>query len=53
MGKQFGITTVLLDFKKAFNTVDHEILLNKLEPLGIRTSSDTWPTDYLSNPPKL
>ena len=39
---------VFVDFKKAFDTVDHQIMLDKLEAYGIRGPELAWFASYLS-----
>ena len=38
-----------LTFKKAFDTVDHSILIKKLDKLGIRGLANKWFVSYLTN----
>ena len=40
---------VLVDLKKAFDTVDHDILLGKLSQYGIKNTEHKWFSSYLGN----
>ena len=42
------VTTLLIDLKKAFDTIDHRILLRKLYSYGIRGTMFKWIEGYLT-----
>lgn len=39
------VGTVMIDLSKAFDSIDHSPLLNKLQALGIRGTELAWFTD--------
>ncbi len=46
-GETSGV--LFLDLRKAFDTVDHYILLRKLRSIGLKESAVTWFRSYLTN----
>ena len=40
---------VLIDFSKAFDSIDHDVLLNKLWNIGMTPSALEWFSSYLTN----
>ena len=40
--------TIFIDLKKAFDTVDHNILLSKMDHYGIRNAANLWFKNYLN-----
>ena len=49
LDKNYTCGIIALDLCKAFDTVNHEILLDKMHDLGIRGIAPTWFRNYLSN----
>ena len=47
--KCYKCSIVSIDLKKAFDTIDHSILINKLHLYGIRDTSLNLITTYLNN----
>ena len=44
-----AVISVFIDLKKAFDTIDHTILLQKVNHYGIRGISFQWVSSYLTN----
>ena len=43
------MSCLIVDLKKAFDTVDHNILLKKLHCFGVRGIENEWFASYLKN----
>ena len=53
MDKNNFVGAVLIDLKKAFDTVDHKILLKKLWCYGFQNQSFDWFESYLTDRQQL
>ena len=49
MDKQMHTGIILVDLQKAFDTLDHRVLLEKMKYFGFRTFVIKWVESYLSN----
>ena len=49
MTKVFFFCVAFLDFKKAYDTVSHPILISKLEYFGVRVIANNWFQSFLTN----
>ena len=48
LGKKQIALLLLIDFSKAFDMVDHDIMIDKLEHYGIRGTANKWFKSYLA-----
>ena len=49
MDKKMDTSMILIDLQKAFDTLGHGVLLEKMKYFGFRTSVINWFESYLSN----
>ena len=49
LGNKHHSLGIFLDLSKAFDTINHDILLHKLNIYGIRGLANSWIKNYLSN----
>ena len=53
LDKGLYVVSLFLDLSRAFDTVNHQILLNKLKYYGLQQSEYNWFQFYLSNRKQL
>jgi methylaspartate ammonia-lyase len=46
--KREQVDTLILDFSKAFDTVPHQRLVNKMEHYGIKGNTHRWVSSWLT-----
>ena len=49
LDKKLHCVSVFIDLSKAFNTVDHTVLVQRLKCIGITCHAPEWFVNYLSN----
>ena len=49
LNRNLVVGIVLVDFRKAFDSISHSLLLQKLQGLGIAGGLWSWIKDYLSD----
>ena len=49
---KMNCATMFVDLSKAFDTVDHAILMNKLSSIGLDTDACRWFQNYLNDRPQ-
>ena len=49
MNDGMNVLSVFIDLRKAFDTINHQIIIDKLKKLGVRDTALTWFISYLAD----